>query len=722
MSLTPLLVSVSSEGENANNRAFILSVSEDGRFAVFGTEATNIVSESGRGSNTYLRDTLLGTTRLINIGPEGEIGSGSDYRSIATQVFGEPEQIVFTTEGFGDGFNFYFRDMSEPTSDLLAPDISRFDYPLDTAAFERWHIAHFSTRAEDGRTIAFASNAEDLVPGDVNGRTDLFLLDLQTREITLVSTLSDGTQFDGSSYQPVLSRDGTKLAFHSFAANIMDGDTNDDLDVFVKDLLTNEITLITNGLNGAPANGPSVVRAFSQDGRYVLFDSEASNLVEGDTEGRNDVFVKDLVTGETIRLSETAEGVGGNGNSFFGAFVADTNVVSFVTLATNLLEGDVNRARDVVYTEIGSSAFVTLDFSGPIQPNNDVRAATASGDGNFAFLTTEATNLVPEDRSSLDSVVRVPLSQVLGFFQLRGDDLPNEIIGDDRIDFLQGFGGNDILEGSGADDLIEGGDGRDIARFSGQQDAYTVSVSQNGVTVRDRQADRDGTDELSGVEVLEFQDTTWDLSLFDDAALLSPEDFRTFAEMYIAYFDRAPDAEGLAFWASALHNGVPLEDIAALFFDQTETRALYPDLSNFEVFAAQVYENVLGRSFDQAGLDFWVGALQSGGVSLEAFVLEIIRGAKAPAEPGASADFIAQKAADVAYLSDKTDLGIYYSVTLGMNDVPVARLVMELFDGTQTGLELSRELIDGVYLEATDPTNGDFLLPIVGVLNNPFEI
>jgi hypothetical protein len=198
--------------------------------------------------------------------------------------------------------------------------------------------------------------------------------------------------------------------------------------------------------------------------------------------------------------------------------------------------------------------------------------------------------------------------------------------------------------------------------------------------------------------------------------------------MYIAYFNRAPDSEGLLFWGTALSTGTNLEKIATLFFDQPETRGLYPgvaDLENptaadLEAFASDVYQNVLGRPFDQRGLDFWVGVLGEGSVSLANFMLEIIRGAKAPAEPGSDPDFVAQKAADVAYLSQKTDIGIYYSVVKGMSDVDDARDIMSGYDGSAASIQTARAEIDAAYAEALDDSSGEFLLSLVGVVDDPF--
>lgn len=156
-----------------------------------------------------------------------------------------------------------------------------------------------------------------------------------------------------------------------------------------------------------------------------------------------------------------------------------------------------------------------------------------------------------------------------------------------------------------------------------------------------------GTDTITGSSADErFDDgeTEFDLTEFANFASLDADDFASFVQMYIAYFDRAPDAVGLYFWGTVLANGdLTLEEIADDFFTQPETQATYPDLSDNSNFAQQVYMNVLGRPFDQAGLDFWVGVLDSEAVTKSQFILELLEGVYAPAPPGSSPAFIAQK-------------------------------------------------------------------------------
>jgi Ca2+-binding RTX toxin-like protein len=290
--------------------------------------------------------------------------------------------------------------------------------------------------------------------------------------------------------------------------------------------------------------------------------------------------------------------------------------------------------------------------------------------------------------------------------------IPDPIIGTEAADQMTGTSGND---------LIDGLDDHDTLAFTANRASYSITLSQQGIIVDDRRTDGDGTDQIANIETLAFLDNDWPLDVFSDVTTLSQAEFSTFIEMYIAYFNRAPDAEGLFFWANALSNGTSLEEIAALFFDQDETRSIYgEEITDLQGFAQQVYQNVLGRAFDQEGLDFWVSVLQSGAVALPTFMLEIIRGAKAPAAEDASQAFKDQKAADVAYLSNKADLGTYFSAIKGMSDVENARAAMTLFNGSADSITTAKNAIDGYYADALDAQNGEFLISVVGVVDDPF--
>jgi hypothetical protein len=285
---------------------------------------------------------------------------------------------------------------------------------------------------------------------------------------------------------------------------------------------------------------------------------------------------------------------------------------------------------------------------------------------------------------------------------IAGNDV---IIGNSFSDRIEGYTGNDSLDG---------GAGIDTAVYSGDQNSYSLVLTRTGASIEDRRADGNGTDTLSSIEFLDFgADLTgepFDLQQFGGASGLTAQDFESFIEFYIAYFNRTPDAIGLNFWGTAFANGTTLEEMATYFIDQDETRATYPDGTSNTDFVTAVYDNVLGRIPDQDGFDFWVDMLnrsEETGVTRDQFILEVLRG-------------VQDGSPDRAYLDTKVDIGAYFAVHRGMSDTDNASAAMALFDGSQGSVNDAVAAIDGYYQDALDPTNGEFLMQVVGVLDNPF--
>ncbi len=199
----------------------------------------------------------------------------------------------------------------------------------------------------DGRFIAFYSDATTLVADDTNGVSDVFVHDRITATTTRVSVGPGGEQANGGSWRAALSADGRFVAFHSDATNLVTDDTNGVSDVFVHDRVTGTTTRVSAGPEGEQANNASRSSALSADGRFVVFDSDATNLVPGDDNAASDVFVHDRQTGTTTRVSVDSEGAGGNGASGGGVISADGRFVAFTSYASNLVADDPNGLSDV---------------------------------------------------------------------------------------------------------------------------------------------------------------------------------------------------------------------------------------------------------------------------------------------------------------------------------------------------------------------------------------
>ena len=257
----------------------------------------------------------------------------------------------------------------------------------------------------DGRIVAFVSDARTLVEGDTNRVADIFVRDQATGVTTRVSVASDGTQANGDSDKPALSADGRYVVFQSRASNLVAGDTNDLSDVFVHDRVTGQTTRVSVASDGSQGNNSSLNPSISADGRYVAFASDAGNLVAGDTNGVRDVFVRDRVANTTTRVSVATGGAQGNDNSVTPAISANGRSVVFVSWATNLVTGDTNGYRDIFVHDLttGVTSRVSLALGGG-EPNGDSYAPAISGDGSIVAFASRATNLVAGDTNHLDDV------------------------------------------------------------------------------------------------------------------------------------------------------------------------------------------------------------------------------------------------------------------------------------------------------------------------------
>ena len=205
--------------------------------------------------------------------------------------------------------------------------------------------------SDDGARVAFVSEATNLAPGDTNGAADVFVHDLLTGTTTRVSVATDGTQADGEAYPEVaLSRDGTTVAFTSDATNLVPGLEGEVTRVFVRRLDTGTTEVVSVPDGGGSADGDCGEPAVSETGRYVAFVCEATNLVPGDTNDVPDVFRRDRQTGRTERVSLGADDAEANGPAGEPALSRNGLLVAFASLADNLLgaqSGDANGTWDV---------------------------------------------------------------------------------------------------------------------------------------------------------------------------------------------------------------------------------------------------------------------------------------------------------------------------------------------------------------------------------------
>jgi uncharacterized repeat protein (TIGR01451 family) len=259
--------------------------------------------------------------------------------------------------------------------------------------------------SSDGRFVAFASLAENLVPGDTNAAPDIFVRDRLLGTTERVSVSSSGRQGDGPSGLlnlmggPSISGDGRFVAFSSEATNLVRGDRNNTADVFVRDRQTGQTTRVSVATGGAEANAGGTQPGISRDGRFVAFESSADNIVP-DNNFTDDVFVHDRQTGVTERISQAPDGSDANGQSLFAPRLsADGRFVYFSSFASNLVTGDPDNGDVDAYLFDRQTRTMTAITSNKPASGvlNHGTAGGISGDGRFLTFTTQDTTFVTPD-------------------------------------------------------------------------------------------------------------------------------------------------------------------------------------------------------------------------------------------------------------------------------------------------------------------------------------
>jgi TolB protein len=252
-----------------------------------------------------------------------------------------------------------------------------------------------------GRYVAFSSRASNLVAADTNPRRDIFLRDAVTETTQLVSRGLDGVEANGHSFGPSISADGTVVAFISEAANLVEGDSNGLADVFVRNLRTGQTLRISVSSAGNEANDASSDPSTSASGRFVAFLSDASNLVGRDEAWGGDVFVHDLRTGDTRQVTIGVNGIDLKRGSYPPSISAHGRFVAFASGSPRLIEADANRANDVFVRDLKRKRTRRVSLSsGEDEANDSSFAPTIAGDGRRVAFHSSASNLVPRNTKS----------------------------------------------------------------------------------------------------------------------------------------------------------------------------------------------------------------------------------------------------------------------------------------------------------------------------------
>ncbi|WP_456389579.1 hypothetical protein [Profundibacter sp.] len=454
-------VSIATDGTEGEWGSEGSSISGDGRYVTFETASTNLVAgDANDRGDVFVHDRDTGETRRVSVATDGTEGN---QRSSTGSISEDGRYVAFQSgsTNFESTFPNSYSDIF--VHDLQTGETELITVPMAGAIYVNGHSSVPDISA-DGRYVTYYSPAFSLVPGDTINTGDIYVYDRQLGITTRINERADGDGSSSVARYPAISDSGGHVAFETAASDLTVGDTNGQFDIFVRNLDTEVTERISVASDGTQGDGASQQASISDDGRYVAFRSYATNLVDGDTNGRTDIFLHDRVTGITTRISVAADGTEGNGTSDNPNISADGRYVTFSSDSSNLVAEDTSVERDIfVYdhlTGMIQRASVASDGS---EANNRSTQASISADGSVITFTSLASNLVAGDTNTHDDVFTVsnPLLSNDNANILHGTEGDDTFFGLGGDDTIAGLAGNDRLDGGDGDDALNGGDGQD---------------------------------------------------------------------------------------------------------------------------------------------------------------------------------------------------------------------------------------------------------------------
>ena len=389
-------VSVTSGGVQASGGSSLPAVSDDGRYVAFTSDAANLVAGDANGeTDVFVRDRQLGITSLISVDSFGTQGNAD---SALPAVSDDGRYVAFGSNATnlvaGDSNNEYdifVRDRQTNTTARVSLTVS--------GAQSLGNANNRPALSGDGRYVAFASDATDMLGAglDTNNNPDIFVRDRTAATTSRVSVGAGGVEANNASLVPSISDDGRYVAFQSIATNLVAGDSNANWDIFVRDrqaAITERVSVASDESQGLLGSRDTTI---SSSGRYVAFNSDATNLVAGDTNSVRDVFLRDRTAGTTIRVSlRSDDQQGGGGSSSHPAVSENGDVIGFISGKTNLVTDDTNAVNDTFVRVVSEGTTERVSVASN-QANASGQNPAVSGDGRYVAFDSAATNLVPRD-------------------------------------------------------------------------------------------------------------------------------------------------------------------------------------------------------------------------------------------------------------------------------------------------------------------------------------
>ncbi|WP_256867937.1 calcium-binding protein [Candidatus Entotheonella palauensis] len=484
-------ISMNSDGSEANNSSFEASLSADGRFVAFESNANNLVlGDTNETTDIFVHDCDTRDTTRVSIASNGSQANG---RSAESHISADGRFVVFRSAASnlvpGDTNN----EIDIFVHDRSSGETTRVSVASDGSQANDFNFA--GRLSADGRFVSFGSDASNLVPGDSNAVCDSFVHDRLTGQTTRVSVASDGSQANDFSFAPgSLSADGRFIVFDSDASNLVPGDTNMAADVFVHDRQTGGTTRVSVASDGTQGNHFSLAGNISANGQIVVFTSSASNLVPGDANGESDILVHDRLTGQTTRINVARDGTQANGGSADSHISADGQLVVFESLADNIVPGDTNHESDIFVHDRGTGQTLRVSvIPDDLQANGPSQRGHLSADGQVVAFSSLANNLASDDANDHTDIFAVNLGNAPGPDpEPDPDPEPPSMCDCDHDAAIVGTPDRDVLFGTRGDDIICALGGHDTLFGLGGNDCL------DGGEGDDRLSGASGADLLDG--------------------------------------------------------------------------------------------------------------------------------------------------------------------------------------------------------------------------------
>jgi Tol biopolymer transport system component len=405
-------VSVSSIGVEGNQMSYSAFISAGGRFVVFDSNADNLVGED---SNTYrdvfIRDRKLDKTRLVNVSSAGEQANNdfSEIYSNGSPISADGRFVVFSAfaanlvpSDLNSNTDVFIRDRQNHTTRRIsvnsAEEEAQNGDSVDPAI------------SPDGRFVVFASLADNLVPNDSNGSVDVFIRDRKKGVTKRVSVNSSEQESHAGGSEASVSANGRYVLFGSTSDNLAPGPVDGHEDAYVRDRWKGTTRRVSVNTRGHQANESVGYMSISNSGRFVVFETNANNLVKHDTNGQDDVFVRDRRAKTTRRVSVSSSEKQVMNWSGYAHISPGGRFVAFESPAGHLVPGDDNGIVDIFVRDLrnGTTMRVTSRSGGSSPYGSEYPTITA--DGRFVAFQSDVNNLVPGDTNGVaDAFVRGPL-------------------------------------------------------------------------------------------------------------------------------------------------------------------------------------------------------------------------------------------------------------------------------------------------------------------------